>query len=29
LEGTEYIIMREEDVLGILDPARQPMSKAS
>ena len=29
LEGTEYIIMREEDVLGVLDAAAQPLSKAS
>lgn len=29
LEGTEYIIMREEDVLGVLDAAAQPLAKAS
>ena len=29
LEGTEYIIMREDDVLGILDAAPQALSKAS
>ena len=29
LDGTEYIIMREEDVLGVLDAAPQALSKAS
>src|SRR5437660_830276 len=29
LEGTEYIIMREDDVLGILDAAPQAAKKAS
>jgi chaperonin GroES len=29
LDGTEYIIMREEDVLGVLDVAPQALSKAS
>ncbi|MBI2688460.1 MAG: co-chaperone GroES [Acidobacteria bacterium] len=29
LEGTEYIIMREDDVLGVLDAAPQVLSKAS
>ena len=29
LEGIEYIIMREEDVLGVLDAAPQTLSKAS
>jgi len=29
LDGVEYIIMREEDVLGVLDPAPQALSKAS
>lgn len=29
LDGTEYLIMREEDVLGILDAAPQALSKAS
>src|ERR1700730_17990859 len=29
LEGIEYIIMREDDVLGILDAAPQALSKAS
>ena len=28
LEGTEYIIMREEDVLGVLDVAPQALSTA-
>lgn len=28
LENTEYIIMREEDVLGILDSAAQPAKAA-
>jgi chaperonin GroES len=29
LDGSEYIIMREDDVLGILDAAPQSLSKAS
>jgi chaperonin GroES len=29
LDGTEYIIMREDDVLGILDAAPQALLKAS
>ena len=29
LDGTEYIIMREDDVLGILDAAPQAPSTAS
>jgi chaperonin GroES len=29
LEGVEYIIMREDDVLGILDAAPKALSKAS
>ena len=29
LDGIEYIIMREDDVLGVLDAAPQPLSKAS
>jgi chaperonin GroES len=29
LEGTEYIIMREDDVLGILDSAARVPKKAS
>jgi chaperonin GroES len=29
LDGADYIFMREEDVLGILDAAPQPLSKAS
>ena len=29
LEGTEYMIMREDDVLGILDAAPQTAKKAS
>jgi chaperonin GroES len=29
LDGAEYIIMREEDVLGILDAAPPALSKAS
>ncbi len=29
LDGTEYIIMREEDVLGVLDAAPQALLKAS
>jgi chaperonin GroES len=29
LDGTEYIIMREEDVLGVLDAAPKTLSKAS
>src|SRR6516225_3725117 len=28
LDGTEYIIMREDDVLGVLDSAPQALSKA-
>jgi len=28
LEGTEYIIMREDDVLGILDSAAKTATKA-
>jgi chaperonin GroES len=28
LDGTEYIIMREDDVLGILESAPQVLSKA-
>jgi chaperonin GroES len=28
LDGTEYIIMREEDVLGVLDATPQALSKA-
>jgi len=28
LDGTEYIIMREEDVLGVLDVAPKALSKA-
>src|SRR6201994_2604833 len=28
LEGTEYIIMREDDVLGVLDTAPKALSKA-
>src|SRR6266852_9815692 len=28
LEGTEYIIMREDDVLGVLDAAAQATKKA-
>jgi chaperonin GroES len=28
LDGTEYIIMREDDVLGVLDAAPQAPSKA-
>jgi len=28
LEGIEYIIMREDDVLGVLDAAPQALSKA-
>ena len=28
LDGTEYIIMREDDVLGILDAAPHSLSKA-
>ena len=28
LEGTEYIIMREEDVLGVLDAAPKALAKA-
>ena len=29
LDGTEYIVMREDDVLGVLDAAPQSLSKAS
>jgi chaperonin GroES len=29
LDGIEYIIMREDDVLGVLDTAAQVLSKAS
>ena len=29
LEGIEYIIMREEDVLGVLDAAPKKLAKAS
>jgi len=29
LDGTEYIIMREDDVLGVLDAAPQANSKAA
>ena|ERR1035438_3795290 len=29
LEGIEYIIMREDDVLGVLDKAPQALQKAS
>ncbi len=29
LVGTEYIIMREDDVLGILDPAAKPAKKVT
>ena len=29
LDGTEYILMREDDVLGVLDSAAQSLSKAS
>jgi len=29
LDGTEYIIMREDDVLGVLDAAPRSLSKAS
>ena len=29
LEGTEYIVMREEDVLGVLDLVPRALSKAS
>ena len=29
LEGLEYIIMREDDVLGVLDAAPQVLSNAS
>ena len=28
LDGTEYIIMREDDVLGVLDAAPLALSKA-
>ncbi len=29
LDGTEYIIMREDDVLGVLASAAQPAKKAT
>jgi chaperonin GroES len=29
LDGTEYIIMREDDVLGVLNASRQELRKAS
>ena len=29
LDGVEYIIMREDDVLGILDSAAKPAKKAT
>jgi chaperonin GroES len=29
LDGTEYLIMREEDVLGILDGAAKPAKKVA
>ncbi len=29
LDGTEYIIMREDDVLGVLDKKVRPARKAS
>ena len=29
LDGAEYLVMREEDVLGVLDAAAQSLSKAS
>ena len=29
LDGTEYIIMREDDVLGVLDTGTQALLKAS
>ncbi len=29
LEGTDYIIMREDDVLGVLDAAPEALAKAS
>ena len=29
LDGTEYIIMREDDVLGVVDGTSQVLSKAS
>jgi chaperonin GroES len=29
LDGTEYIIMREDDALGVLDAVPQALSKAS
>ena len=29
LEGTEYIIMREDDILGILDMAARPAQKVA
>ena len=28
LDGTEYLVMREEDVLGVLDAEPQSLSKA-
>src|SRR6185436_14638243 len=28
LDGTEYLVMREEDVLGVLDATPQALSKA-
>ena len=29
LDGSEYLVMREDDVLGVLDPAAKPAGKAS
>ena len=29
LDGTEYIIMREDDVLGILDMSAKPAQKVA
>jgi chaperonin GroES len=29
LDGSEYLVMREDDVLGVLDPAAKPARKAS
>jgi chaperonin GroES len=29
LDGTEYIIVREDDVLGVLDSAAKPAKKAA
>lgn len=29
VESTEYIVMREDDILGVLTPARQTLKKAS